>query len=54
MRYLLVMVILLSSCSFISIEEGKRRPKVTIHTPWEACKVRTKSKSILFKCKYKF
>ena len=54
MKIVLITLLLLSSCSNIHIEEGKRRPKLTVDTPWEECKYRFRSKSVLIKCKYTF
>ena len=51
---ILLIVFLLSGCSYIHIVQDEGRPKIIVDSPWEECKIKTKRKAVILKCKYKF
>lgn len=53
-KLLLILTILLCGCTNIRVVQGEDKPRIVIDSPWEECKLRTKRKAVILKCKYKF
>lgn len=50
----LLIIFMLCSCTNIHVVQGDDKPRLVIDSPWEECKLKTKRKAVILKCKYKF